>query len=274
MDISILRAMLAGVSIASCSGVLGCFVVWKRMSYFGDSLSHAALLGVVLGVVLDINITTGVILVCTLLAIFLSRITLNRNGLSSDAALGLLSHASLSFGILIINLIGDLSFDIDSYLFGDILLTSRNEFYQVLCCCVFVLSGLIIFWKPLILMVINEDLARAEGVQVSNLYLLIALLTAFLVAISVRIVGALFVTSMLITPASSARFIAQSPRLMVLISSILAVLAVVLGVIGSIYFDVSLGPFIVSISFIIFVFFAITAKLNSFLQVMFYKRYN
>ncbi len=250
-DLFILRALAAGIGVALVVGALGCFVVWRKMAYFGDSLAHSSLLGIALGLLLGININVGIILVCTFFAIILVWLE-QKKVLATDSLLGILAHASLSIGMVVISFLKGQSIDLHSYLFGDILSVSNVDLYWIYSGAIFVLTLLALNWSSLNLVTICQDLAKAEGVKVLRTQFLLMFLMTMVVAIAINIVGILLITSMLIIPAASARQFARSPHTMAIIASILGVIAVVAGVISSIYFDIPSGPAIVVAAVILF----------------------
>ena len=247
----ILRAIIAGIGVAIIAGAIGCFVVWRKMAYFGDSLAHSALLGVALGLVLGISTNLGTIIICSIFAIVLIWLQ-QKKILATDTLLGILAHSALSVGMVTLSLL-ERSVDLHSYLFGDILAVNSSEIYYILFGGFFVLIFLYFNWSSFVLMTIDEKLARAEGINVVINQLLIMLLMTIVVAVSFKIVGLLLITSLLIIPAASARQLAHSPELMAVVSSILAVFSVILGILSSIYLDTPSGPSIVVMSALIFV---------------------
>ena len=246
----IIRAIISGIGVAIIAGAIGCFVVWRKMAYFGDSLAHSALLGVALGLVFGISTNIGTIIICSIFTITLIWLQ-QKKILATDTLLGILAHSALSVGMVTLSLL-ERSVDLHSYLFGDILAVSPIEIYFVLIGGFFVLIFLYLNWTSFVLMTIDEKLARAEGINILLNQLLIMLLMTIVVAVSFKIVG-LLLTSLLIIPAASARQLAHSPEMMAVISSILAMLAVILGIYSSYYMDTPSGPSIVVASTIIFI---------------------
>ncbi len=257
----IVRAIISGIGVAIIAGAIGCFVVWRKMAYFGDSLAHSALLGVALGLVLGISTNIGTIIICSIFTITLIWLQ-QKKILATDTLLGILAHSALSVGMVTLSLL-ERSVDLHSYLFGDILAVSQTEIYFVLIGGFLVLIFLYLNWSSFVLMTIDEKLARAEGINILLNQLLIMLLMTIVVAVSFKIVGLLLVTSLLIIPAASARQLASSPEMMAIFSSILAILAIILGIYGSYYMDTPSGPSIVVASVIIFI---IVSLLSFFIQ--------
>jgi zinc transport system permease protein len=244
MDDFLLRALAGGVGIALLAGPLGSFIVWRRMAYFGDTLAHSGLLGVGLAIAFDINPGIGILIICVLIALALVALQRQRQ-LASDTLLGILSHTSLSLGLVALALLETVRIDLISYLFGDILAITNSDLYWIWGGVVVVLAVLIAAWRPLLRMTVHEDLARVEGVPVFGVRLLLMLLIAIVIALAMKIVGILLITSLLIIPAATARRFAKTPESMAVFASLAGCIAVVLGLSGSYYWDTPAGPSIV-----------------------------
>lgn len=247
----ILYAIVAGIGIAVITGVMGCFVVWKRMAYFGDSLAHSAMLGVALGISLGFGVNFGVIAVCTGFSLVLFAME-RRGTLASDTLLGIFSHGALSTGMVLISLL-DLRVDLHAFLFGDILTVTRDDIQFIFAGGAIILTLMLVNWEKLILMTVSVDLARAEGVRTTLLHLLFLLLMTLVVAVSVRIVGVLLITSMLIIPAAAARQLSPSPEIMAILASLIGMVAVLSGLFSSLYVDIPTGPAMVVSLMLIFI---------------------
>ena len=126
----LIRAIIAGIGVAIITGAIGCFVVWRKMAYFGDSLAHSALLGVALGLVLGISTNLGTMIICSVFAILLIWLQ-QKKVLATDTLLGILAHAALSIGMVTLSLM-ERSVDLHSYLFGDILAVTNHEIYLII----------------------------------------------------------------------------------------------------------------------------------------------
>ena len=244
----LIRAIIAGIGVAIITGAIGCFVVWRKMAYFGDSLAHSALLGVALGLVLGISTNLGTMIICSVFAILLIWLQ-QKKVLATDTLLGILAHA---IGMVTLSLM-ERSVDLHSYLFGDILAVTNHEIFLIVFGGLVVLTFLFFNWSSFVLTTINEKLAKSEGLNTLFNQLLIMLLMTIVVAVSFRIVGLLLITSMLIIPAATARQITNSPELMAVTSSMLGIFAVMLGIYISLYFDTPSGPSIVVASVVIFI---------------------
>ena len=143
-----IRALIAGIGIALVAGPLGCFVIWRRLSYFGDTLSHSALLGVTIAYTFDLNIALSVFVISSVIALLLIQLQKKTN-LPGDALLGLLAHSSLAVGLVVIGFLTFIRFDIMGLLFGDILAVTPNDIFVVWIGGAVILIILRLIWKPL-----------------------------------------------------------------------------------------------------------------------------
>ena len=245
-----MRAVLAGIAVALISGLVGCFVVWRRMSYYGESIAHSSLLGVGLGILLGTGINFGVIIVCLLFGILFLWLQQSKI-LSTDTLLGVLAHLALSIGIIVISL-NKIKIDIDAFLFGDILTVSSSDLWIMYLGVAITILLIFINWSSLLLVTIDEDLARAEGINPIYINLLLTIVLTIVVAVSLQIIGLLLITAMLIIPAATSRRLANSPGQMALIATLVGVVSVISGVFLSVELDAPSGPSIVVISAILF----------------------
>lgn len=252
IDDFLLRALLGGLGVALVAGPFGSFVVWRRLAYFGDTLSHSALLGVALGFILHINLTVGIIVICQLLAILLFYSQRQRQ-LASDTMLGIFAHGALSLGLVTLSFMRDVRIDLVAYLFGDILAISNSDLGWIFIGGGVALACLLWIWKPLLAITIHEDLARVEGIPVDRINWIFLGLVALIVAVMMKVVGMLLVTALLIIPAATARRFAGNPEIMALFASLIGCLAVCLGLYGSFQWDTPTGPTIVVAACLIFI---------------------
>ena len=238
------RALIAGVGVALVAGPLGCYIVWRRLAYFGDTLSHAALLGVALALLFQVNITLSVFLVSVFASLALVLLQ-RRITLSADALLGLLAHSALAVGMVALSFMSWVRVDLMGFLFGDILAVTPFDIAVIWGGGLFVLLILVIFWQSLFAATVNLELAQAEGMKPEQANIIFMMLMAAVIAISMKIVGVLLITSMLIFPAAIARRFASGPEQMALIAAIVGIIAVFGGLYGSLQWDTPAGPSIV-----------------------------
>ncbi|MBF0177255.1 MAG: metal ABC transporter permease [Magnetococcales bacterium] len=238
------RALIAGIGVALVAGPMGCFVIWRRLAYFGDTMAHASLLGVALGLLLHWHIVGAVVVVTILVALLLVMLQ-RRPGLASDTLLGILSHATLAAGLVVLGLMTWLRVDVMGYLFGDILAVSPQEIMLIYAGGGCTLVVLAIIWRPLLATTVHEDLARAEGVSATRVQMIFMLLLSLVIAIAMKVIGVMLLTSLLIIPAATARRFATSPELMALFAALFGCIAVALGLTASLLWDLASGPSIV-----------------------------
>ena len=253
MDDFFSRALIAGAGVALVAGPLGCFIVWRRLAYFGDTLSHAALLGVALGLLFQINITLSVFLVSVFVSLALIMLQ-RRVTLSADALLGLLAHSTLAFGMIALSFMTWVRVDLMGFLFGDILAVTPFDIALIWGGGLCVLVVFVLFWQSLFASTINFEIAQAEGMRPEQANFIFMLLMAVVIAIAMKIVGVLLITSMLIFPAAIARRFSSGPEQMALLAAIIGIAAVFGGLYGSLQWDTPAGPSIVAAASAFFIF--------------------
>lgn len=251
MDDFLLRALAGGLLVAVFSAPLGCLMVWQRMSYFGATLSHAALLGIALGLVLKIPLPIGILIVSTLVSALLMLLQ-GRKSISNDTILGILAHGSLAAGLIALSLLPGLRMNLMGYLFGDILTISRIDLLWMLAGTVTILLTLTWLWRPLLSTIVQAELARVDGYNLQRLQLCFLLLLSIAVAVSMQVIGVLLIVSLLIIPAATARPFARSPEQMMMLAAVAGMLSVGGGLLFSLTFDTPTGPSIVIASCALF----------------------
>lgn len=244
MDEFLIRALVAGLGVAVVAGPLGCFVVWRRMAYFGDTLAHGALLGIGLGLATELGATAGIVVVCALLALLLAALH-DQRLFGADTMLGILSHSALAVGLVALAFLTDVRVDLMAYLFGDILAVDLTDIAWIYGGGAAALALLLVMWRPLLHMTVNEELAQVEGEPVARVRLGFMLLMALVVAVAMKVVGVLLITAMLIIPAATARRFAATPEAMAALAAIFGAVAVAAGLGGSFAFDIPSGPSVV-----------------------------
>ncbi|MCY6382695.1 metal ABC transporter permease [Hoeflea prorocentri] len=238
------RALIAGIGVALIAGPLGCFIVWRRLAYFGDTLSHAALLGVALAFLLEVNITLTVFVVSAFISIALLLLQ-KRATLSADSLLGLLAHSALALGLVVLAFMSWVRLDLMGFLFGDILAVSRSDIAVIYIGGAAVLGVLALVWRPLFAATVNREIADAEGTHPERANFVFMLLMAAVIAMSMKIVGVLLITAMLIIPAAAARRFATGPEQMAVLAAVIGAACVIAGLFGSLEWDTPSGPSIV-----------------------------
>lgn len=253
LDSFILVPMLAAILIAIIAAPLGAACVWQRMAYFGDTIAHSGLLGVTFGVAFNLNPTLGIVLVAILLSLALLMLKSKlRFALSTDSLLGLLAHLVLALGLVFLSILGTKQVQILSLLYGDILAVSIKDCIWIFIVGTAILSTLKLIWPKLLRVIINSDLAKVEGVNISVIQTIYAILLACFIGFAMKLVGVLLITALLIIPAVTSRIWSKTPGQMLLFSGLVGTLAVILGFIGSVIWDIPTGPLIIVTSGILF----------------------
>ena len=260
-----IRALIAGVGIAIIAGPLGCLVIWRRLSYFGDTLSHSALLGVTLAYAFSINITLSVFLISSIVAILLINLQ-KRTKLAGDSLLGLLAHSTLAIGLVLIGFLSSIRFDLMGLLFGDILAVTTEDITLVWIGGIIILGILYYIWKSIFSATVNYDLAAAEGMRPEISNFIFTLLLAAVIALSIKMIGALLITGLLLIPAAIARNLSNSPKQMIIISVLAGITSVVIGLFTSLELNTSSGPSIIVVSLALFVLSLIPLEIRGQLQ--------
>ncbi|MEM0908874.1 MAG: metal ABC transporter permease, partial [Pseudomonadota bacterium] len=243
LDDFLTRAALAGVGVALAAGPLGCFVVWRRMAYFGDATAHAAILGVALALAFNLSVFLGVMAVSLLMAVTVSG--LSGRGVAMDTLLGVLAHSALAAGLVAVSFLVGVRMDLVAYLFGDILAVSRTDLAVIYGGAALVIALLAWRWSALLTATLNPDLAGASGIDAKREQLVLTVALAITVAVAIKVVGALLIASMLLIPAAAARPLARSPEAMAVLAACFGALAALGGLYGSFKFDTPTGPTIV-----------------------------
>ena len=251
LDDFMIRAALAGLGVAIAAAPLGCFVVWRKMVYFGDATAHAAILGVAISLALSISIFTGVLTVCILMALAVS--TLGGRSYAMDTLLGVLAHSALAFGLVSVSFLSGIRIDLMAYLFGDILAVSRVDLAIIWSGAVLVLLLLYWRWSALLTSTLNPDLAQAAGINPKREQLILILSLAVVVAVAIKVVGVLLIAALLIIPAATARPFSATPERMGIIAVAIGGFSALSGLQVAYYFNTPTGPTIVSLAACLFV---------------------
>jgi len=246
-----LYALVAGLSLALVAGPLGSFIVWRQMSYFGDTLAHSALLGIAIGLVTGSNPQLSIIVSSAIFACLLALLD-RKPAIATDALLGILAHSTLALGIVVLALTDSVRIDLEAYLFGALLTINPTDLMWVIVVAALVAATLGRLWNQLLSATVHMELAQIEGAQVQRLNLILMLLIALTIAVSMKIVGVLLITSLLIIPPAAARRLANTPEQMAVTASAIGALAVITGLLVAFYADVPVGPAIVVVATMIF----------------------
>lgn len=250
VDEFLIRSALAGAGVVLAAGPLGCFVVWRKLAYFGDSTAHAGILGVALSLAFEISPFIGVLITALVMATLVS--ILSGKNRSMDTMLGVMAHTALALGLLAVSLLEGVRVDLFAYLFGDILAVTWGDVSIIWGGALLVLALLIWRWPSLLTATLNPDLAHAGGIDPKREQLVLTITLAIVVAVAMKVVGALLIAAMLIIPATAARSIATTPERMAVFATLIGVVSVGLGLYGSLVWDTPTGPSIVSAAAFLF----------------------
>jgi len=260
LDDFLIRAMLAGLGVALAAAPMGCFVVWRRMAYFGDATAHASILGVAIALALSVSVFLGAMSMALLMALAVSG--LSGRGYAVDTLLGVLAHSALAFGLVAVSFLSGVRIDLMAYLFGDILAVGTTDLAVIWGGAGLVLALLSWRWSALLTATLNPDLAHASGIDPRREQLVLTLALAVVVAVAIKVVGVLLIAALLIIPAAAARPFARTPEGMALITILVAALSVLAGLQASLMFDTPTGPSIVCVAALIFALGAMGASLR------------
>ncbi|NIZ62586.1 hypothetical protein DL239_16565 [Sedimentitalea sp. CY04] len=249
-DSFLIYAALAGLGVAIAAAPLGCFVVWRRMAYFGDATAHASILGVALALSFEMSIFAGVLIVSLLMAATVS--TLSNRGYAMDTVLGVLAHSALAFGLVAVSFLQGVRIDLMAYLFGEILAVGPMDLTVIWGGALLVLGLLWWRWSALLTATLNPDLAYAAGIDPRREQLVLTLALALVVAVAIKVVGVLLIAAMLIIPAATARPFASTPERMALMAAFIGSISAFGGLQLAFTFDTPTGPTIVCLAAILF----------------------
>lgn len=244
------RATLAGVGVAFAAAPLGCFVVWRRMAYFGDATAHAAILGVALALTFETSIFAGVLAMALVMALTVTLLT--GRGYAMDTLLGVLAHSALAFGLVAVSFLSGVRIDLMAYLFGDILAVSRSDLLVIWGGAAVVVCLIFWRWSALLTSTLNEELAFASGLNPKREQLILTLSLAITVAVAIKVVGVLLIAALLIIPAAAARNLARTPEAMAMIAACIGAVSAFAGLRGAYLLDAPAGPSIVCVAAILF----------------------
>lgn len=241
-----INSLIAVIMISLVTGALGSFMIWQRLSYLGDSLSHSSLLGIALALIFNISPSVSIMLIAIMFAILLS---LNFNKLySADTILNIVTNVVLSSSLILMSFLPSGNNSIISSLFGDILMIDQSNIISISLTSVIVTLILIFRWRYWLMISINQDLATVEKVHVNFVRLEFLIILAIFIAISAQLIGILLIAAFLLIPAASARLISKTPMQMIIVATVFSVISGVSGLILSASFDLLTGPAIILIA--------------------------
>ena len=261
IEIFLIKPFLALILITICCCFIGVFVLWKKLAYFGDGLSHSILLGFVLGAIFNSDQIYALIIFACCFAIFVELLSMNRS-FSKDTVIAISSYFCIAAAILL-NDFTQKNLNLGSYVFGDILTVSESDLKALSVITLITILYTIFAFKKILLININSDLAKIDGIKITFWNLSFMILLALTVALSVRIVGVFLMTALLVLPAAIARIFSVSAKQMILFSSILGLIVTSSSLKIASSLNLSIGAVIIMVFCIIFIFSLIFKNLRS-----------
>ena len=252
LDDFFMRALLAGTGLAMVTGPAGCFIVWRRLAYFGETIAHSALLGVAIAVLVDLHLVVGIFFTAAVVVLAMNYLE-RRDTLPTDTLLGLLSHGGLAVGLVLLSFFPNMRVDLQALLFGDILAVSHTDLAVIWGGGAIALGLLWWIWRPLLAATVSPDLAVVAGLKPNRAQLVFGILLAAVIAAAIKIVGVLLIVALLIIPSAAVRRFAANPEQMAAGAAAVGVMAVVGGLFASATFDTPSGPSIVVTALVLFI---------------------
>jgi zinc transport system permease protein len=260
MDDFLWRATAGAALLGAAAGPIGCFVLWRRMAYLGESVAHMGLLGAAIGLLMGISPLIGVGVLAIVAALLMARAD---NGLiPAGSFVGIVGHAGLALGFILLATMETVRTDLLGYLFGDVLALSNQDLMSIAGAGLAVVLGTIFFWRAWLMTTVNADIARAEGRTNRFAEVAFLVLVAILVAVGLRVVGALLIVALIIVPPAAARPLARTPEAMALLAALIGAVSAPLGVAASYWKDIPTGPSIVLAAIAIFLLTTLFAKIT------------
>jgi zinc transport system permease protein len=244
LDDFLVRSIIAGLLMVSIAAPIGCLMVWQRLAFLSDTLGHAAVMGVGLGLLLQLPAMFGVLGVVLLIVVSLSQVV-NINNALSETTLAIISHTGLAAGLILLGVLPSNTVSLEAILFGDLLAVTLADLGMILATTLVLIFLLKQHWHSFVAVSVSREIAQAEGIKVRKVQLLMYLMIALLVAVMMKVMGVLLIAAMLVIPTSAARMLSGSPERMVFFSAVYGVAALAGGIFSSFQFDWQTGPSIV-----------------------------
>lgn len=240
-DVFLWRSWAASLIMAALASPVGCLMIWRRMAYFSDTLSHSALCGIMLGLMLGISQNIGVFILVCLLALLFSRIS-HRFLIGVDLLLLIAGQTALCVGIIGLSYMENVRSDLMGYLFGDVLSVTNRDLVFILIAGGVCAVLLFLNWRKQVFAAVSPDIAQSEGVGLEGSAALFMLMTALFVALALKTTGLLLVSALLIIPPATARFFSKTPEQMAFLGSLIGIAGVTAGMAASAVWDAPAAP--------------------------------
>lgn len=250
-EIFLIKPFLAIILIAISSSLLGVFVLWKKLTYFGDSLSHSILLGLVFSTIFSVSQIWALVSFAIIFALLLNFILENRY-FSKDTIIAVASYFCIALAVLI-NDIWIKNFNFSAYIFGDILTVGDSEIQALAVISLITIIFTIFAFNKILLININQDLAKTSGIKIEFWNLLFLILLALVIALSVKIIGVFLMVALLILPAAIARIFSISAKQMMILSLMISIIVSALSFNIASNYDLTISSTIIVIFSVIFI---------------------
>ncbi len=240
----IVRALIVGTLVALCAALLGVSLVLKRYSMIGDGLSHVGFGALSVSLALGLAPLQVSLPVVTITAFLLLRLS-ERSVIKGDAAIALISSSAIAVGVIVVSLTTGMNVDVYNYMFGSILAMSESDVILSVGVSAVVLALYLLFYNKIFAVTFDESFAKATGIKAGRYNMLIALLTALVIVVGMRMMGALLISSLIIFPALTSMRLFKSFRGVVICSALLSVVCYFIGILISFVWSVPVGAAIV-----------------------------
>jgi len=254
------RAALGASLLAAACGPVGCFVLWRRLAYVGESVAHIGLLGAALGLVIGANVLVGTAALAIAAALVMARAP--DREIPAGTQVGIVGHVGLALGFVVLATMETVRADLLGYLFGDVLALSVSDLLAIAGASVGVLAATALLWRPLLRAAAGGPIAAAENRDSAWTQTAFLVLVALLVAFGLKVVGALLIVALLIIPPAAARSFARTPEAMAVLAALAGALAAPLGLAAAWWADAPAGPCMVLAAGAIFAVAAAAARLK------------
>lgn len=253
------RALLAGVFIAIACALLGVFLILRRDAMIGHGLAHVTFAGIALGLFLNWMPLVVAFIVAVITALIIMKLK-EKAGIYGDTAIAIFSSVGFALGVLLISFARSFNVDLFSYLFGEVLAIEVTEVWLSVMLAAVVVVTVILNYHTFMYMTFDRESAKASGIKVGRLDILLTVLTAITVVLGMKVAGILLVSALLVIPAAAGLQLASSFKQAIVYSSFVSVFSVVIGLLLSFYFDFPASGTVVLLSFLLFGLFFIFKK--------------
>lgn len=243
----IVRAMIVGTLVALCAALLGVSLVLKRYSMIGDGLSHVGFGALSVSLALGVTPLKVSLPVVTVTAFLLLRLS-ERSHIKGDAAIALISSSAIAIGVIVVSMTTGMNVDVYNYMFGSILAMSESDVILSIGVSAVVLALYLLFYNKIFAVTFDENFAKATGTRAGRYNMLIALLTALVIVVGMRMMGALLISSLIIFPALTAMRLLKSFRGVAICAAVLSVACFFAGIMISFVWSAPVGACIVMVN--------------------------